>query len=350
MKRILLLLSLLSFAFDGCEPQRTTGSTTLSVNPLVIQVSGNHFIDNSGHTVVLLGANVVIGTSGLGIGCSGPIQQTASAIASWAGINAVRLNLDEDCWLGINGQTGLSQQAVIDYVNQLHQNGIYVILTLNSTAPGSFVSSFNQPMPDSDHSVAFWSSVATAFKNDNAVVFNLFNEPNAVSWSCWLNGGCSVFDAHDNVNYTAIGMQQLVNTVRNAGAVTQPILLDGINFANDLSQFIANMPSDPSHAIAAATHVYNTYNCDTTCMAARVNPVLSAGVPVILGEIGEHDCAHGFIDTIMPWADAYSPPLSYIAWAWQVQDCATFPSLVSDYSGTPTAYGIGFKNHLAAIR
>ena len=55
-------------------------------------------------------------------------------------------------------------------------------------------------MPDMDHSPAFWTSVATAFKSNPAVVFDLFNEPfdptdprsgddgnasDAVTWGCW---------------------------------------------------------------------------------------------------------------------------------------------------------------------
>jgi hypothetical protein len=33
-----------------------------------------------------------------------------------------------------------------------------------------------KPMPDSAESVPFWSSVATAFKGNDAVIFDLFNE------------------------------------------------------------------------------------------------------------------------------------------------------------------------------
>ncbi len=83
-------------------------------------------------------------------------------------------------------------------------------------------------MPD-DHSVAFWSSVAGAFEDNHAVVFDAFNEPYspaangnsslAVSWSCWLNGGCllPVADQDDAINdaitYTAVGMQAIVDAI-----------------------------------------------------------------------------------------------------------------------------------------
>ncbi len=324
-------------ALFGCRATQTPD------NPLVIQVSGNHFVDGSGHTIRLTGVNVPLGD------CTVIKQNPVSAIAAW-NVNAVRFAMDEDCWLGINGETAISQATFLNYITQLHQNGMYVIIDLHYVAPGTFPAKFGLPMPDSDHSVAFWSSIAAALKNDNAVIFNLYNEPNHVTWSCWKDGGCTVFDATHNVNYTAVGMQTLVNTVRAAGATTQPILLDGINFAQDLSQFLANKPTDPSNAIVAGLHEYDTFGCDTTCMSGKVNPILTAGVPVIIGELGEHDCLHGFIDTIMPWADGFSPPLSYLGWAWFVGSCTGIPSLISDYNGTPTGFGIGLKNHLAAIR
>jgi aryl-phospho-beta-D-glucosidase BglC (GH1 family) len=45
------------------------------------------------------------------------------------------------------------------------------------TAPGSQKADGQLPMPDQDHSIAFWSSVAQQFKNNSAVIFDLFNEP-----------------------------------------------------------------------------------------------------------------------------------------------------------------------------
>ena len=74
---------------------------------------------------------------------------------------------------------------------------------------------------------------------------------------------------------------------------------------------------------------------------------MAAAVPVLAGEIGENDCAHGYIDTLMAWLD--SEGIGYLAWAWDTYNCSSFPALISDYTGTPTAYGLGFKNHLAAL-
>ena len=52
------------------------------------------------------------------------------------------------------------------------------------------------PMPNRDHTPEFWRQVATAFKDNDRVLFDLFNEPypdnNAdtpEAWRCWREGG-----------------------------------------------------------------------------------------------------------------------------------------------------------------
>jgi hypothetical protein len=77
-------------------------------------------------------------------------------------------------------------------------------------------------------------------------------------------------------------------------------------------------------------------------------------VPLVTGEVGEFDCAHSFIDGFMGWADASG--VSYLAWSWSLEPCGSpgpsysaGPSLISDWQGTPTAYGQGFKDHLGSL-
>ncbi len=67
-------------------------------------------------------------------------------------------------------------------------------------------------------------------------------------------------------------------------------------------------------------------------------------MPLVAGEIGQGDCGTSYIDQLMPWLDSHG--ISYLAWAWNAASCGS-PSLITDYSGTPTGFGAGFKNHLA---
>src|SRR5205814_1930235 len=58
---------------------------------------------------------------------------------------------------------------------------------------------------------------------------------------------------------------------------------------------------------------------------------------------------HGHIDTLMNWLDTHGAGGSYLGWAWDTFNCNTFPALISDYSGTPTNFGIGLRDHLAIV-
>jgi hypothetical protein len=72
----------------------------------------------------------------------------------------------------------------------------------------------------------------------------------------------------------------------------------------------------------------------------------------VVGELGETDCAHGYIDAFMAWADRHG--IDYLGWAWDATSpggwtCRGGPSLITSYDGTPTAYGVGFRDHLRAL-
>ena len=335
-----LCVALLGIAVFTALPTR---AATLS-----IAVSGNHLVDAAGQPVQLRGVD----RSGTEYGCvqwggifDGPSDDASvAAIAAWH-TNAVRVPMNEDCWLGINGApvNGLTvaqyQQGIVQYVQLLHSHGLYAILDLHWSAPGTSLASGQAEMADADHTPAFWTSVATTFKSDPAVLFDLYNEPEFISWSCWLSGtGCPV-------NWPVAGMQSLVTAVRNAGA-TQPIMVGGVAYANDLSQWLANEPADPQHALVASLHTYNFNTCNSVaCWDSQVAPV-AAQVPVVAGEIGEDDGGHSFIDSFMGWADPKG--ISYLAWTWDTWGCGNTPVLVLDYAGTPCqTFGAGYQAHLA---
>src|SRR5215207_757626 len=150
-----------------------------------LHVVGNQIRNGAGQPVRLLGVNRA-GTEyaciqGWGI-FDGPSDAASiQAIVAWRA-NAVRIPLNEDCWLGINGVPtaygGASYQAAIaNYVTALNAAGLVAILDLHWTAPGTQKATEQTPMPDRDHSVTFWSQVANAFKTNSSVIFELFNEP-----------------------------------------------------------------------------------------------------------------------------------------------------------------------------
>jgi hypothetical protein len=192
----------------------------------------------------------------------------------------VRIGLNEDCWLGINGvQTtdggAKYRQAVVDYVNTLRWDRIYAIVDLHWSAPGSNKATALRPMPDVDHSLEFWRSVATAFVDNPNVMFDVYNEPFGVDWDCWRDG-CEYPAGPDGGAWQTAGMQALIDTIRDAGA-RQPILVGGLWFANDARQWLDHKPEDSLNQLIAAVHIYPFNRCsgascwdDEICSADRL--------------------------------------------------------------------------------
>ncbi len=329
-------------------------------------VSGNGLVDGQGKPLRLLGVD----RSGTEYACiqgwgifDGPNDAASvKAIAAWK-VNAVRVPLNEDCWLGINGvpsQYGGAnyQQAIANYVSLLNQNGIVAILDLHWAAPGATPATSQLPMPDADHALTFWSQVGAAYKDNLSVVFDLFNEPypgnnqdTAATWSCVRDGASAcnglLIDQNGNsLSYQAAGMQSMLDAVRQAGA-HNVVMVGGPQYSGTLDHWLAYRPADPLNQVAASWHSYNFGGCTTaTCWNANVAPTL-ASVPLITGEIGENDCGSSYVTPLMSWLDQHGG--SYLAWTWDTWDCGGGPALITDYAGTPTAYGAGVRDHLLGL-
>ena len=334
------------------RPDRAAGGA-----PSGLHVAGNRLVDGQGRTVVLHGVDrsgsEYMCAQGQGVFDGPSDDRSVRAIAAWH-VDVVRLPLNESCWLGIGGvpaaYAGAAyQRAITAYVELLNAHGMAVILDLAGVNPGQRLLNGQQPLPDRDNAPAFWRSVATAFKANSAVLFDLYNEPHDISWHCWRFGGCHPL-AKDKADqpvtyYQAAGMQELVTAIRGTGA-TNVLMLGGTHYASDLVEWMAYEPFDPLHNLVASWHAYPNACRDLACWNGQIAP-LAARVPIIAGEIGEMDCGHRYIDTLMSWLDAHH--IGYLGWAWDTHDCNLFPSLIRDYTGTPTAYGIGLRDHLARL-
>jgi len=368
--RAALLLALLASTLAGRD--RAVASV-----PVAVHVVGNHLVDATGATIQLRGVD----RSGTEFACTGSSasggwsildqpssvteQQSIAAMIAW-GVNSVRIPLNEDCWLGINGVTPIYsgsnyRSAIYNYVQLLHSYGLIAILDLHFNASGSQVSTNadgiggggQQVMADESHAPAFWTSVADTFLSDPGVIFDLYNEPTDISWSCWLSGGCTA-PAEEGATggWAVAGMQQLVDVVRATGA-TQPIMVGGLDWANDLSQWLAYEPIDPLSPpqLIASVHVYEGNTCGApSCWNSEIAPV-AARVPVVTGEFGPSSCDGAFVDQHLDWADDNG--VSYLAWNWGSIDdgwnCASGPALLEHDDGTPDPYGAAVEAHYQAV-
>ena len=316
-------------------------------------------------------------------------------MAAWHA-NAVRVPINEDCWLGINGvpaqYSGAAYRSAIQqWVAALNSAGLVAIVDLQLTAPGSFESTAQWPMADEDHSPLVWQQIAELFANEPSVIFDLYNEPflggsppSAADWQCWESGCETSFNTCKTnpgapcaqVTYQTAGMQQLVDTVRDAGA-RQPIMIEGLNYATDLCApiqgatigtpcaWLSYRPTDPLNRLIASFHTYNWTACSSlSCWNSQIAPVARA-VPIVNGEFGESDCSAQFMNGFMTWADSHN--VSYLAYAWEAPNqgdpptCHPSPNghnvnvnlkLLSNWSGVPSTrnpQGQAFADHLAAL-
>ena len=350
------------------SPTPTPSPTSTASGPAPqLHVSGNKLVNASGQQVVLRGVD----RSGTEYACvqgngifDGPNDQASiTAMKTW-GVTAVRVPLNEACW---NAESYVNAayagtnyvNAIKAYVSLLNANGMVAILDLhwtdglytgNSSGCSSAEATCQKPMPDAAQAIPFWTSVASTFKGNNAVIFDLFNEPYAsratgsatTGWQCWLSGGTC-----PGISFQVAGMQSMVNAVRSTGA-TNVLMLGGEEYSNDLTDWLAYEPTDPDHNLAASWHSYNFNACSTqSCWTSQIAPVI-AQVPVIAGEIGENDCADSYVNPLMSWLDSEST--GYLAWAWNADfACSSGPGLITAYTGTPTAYGTGVETHLQSL-
>jgi hypothetical protein len=377
---MLVLSAVIAAVLCGLTPATTASAAPGGSAPTPV-VSGSRLLDSRTDLVFTPhGANwssfEYACAQGWGYSVDSDTAAAAAAMESW-GINVVRIPLNEECWLGLDpaddyGTESGYRAAVAGWVSILNAHGIVAILDLHWSAPPGQRALGQWPMADS-RSTTFWSSVAAAYAGNPSVMFDLFNEPYSIwnsasgsytfqlTWDCWENGGCRAPYVDENQEpivgpgagtYPVVGMSALVAAVRGAGA-SQPILLGGLDYSNNLSQWLAHKPDDSQ--LIASWHNYDGQNpsCNTTaCWTSTILPV-AASVPVMTTEFGETDRQTAWFTSFMTWAD--SNGIGYLPWAWtdatQTSGDDAIYSLYSGNSFTPNApMGVAYKAHLASLQ
>ncbi len=372
----LLSLCLLSLSVAACGSGKVGAPPPASPESPHggIRVSGNKLVDMEGRPVHIAGVNrmgteyACIGGRGIfeGPDTSAGNGQTLSAMLTWD-INAVRVPLNEDCWLGSKpgldpAFTGSKYRAAIgEWVHAITGKGMVAIVDLHWAAPNGVTADGQQPMANRDNSPEFWRQVAGTFKDNPGVMFDLFNEPyidrdpigRRQPWAIWRDGG--TLTVHNSMQPTrttfqAAGMQELVDAVRSTGA-TNPIMLGGLTYAQDLSQLVDFLPRDPAGQLVASFHPYPGRPCawtDESCLAEQLDAVMPA-MPLVSGELGREDCTTTDVETILGFLDNHEGGSGYLAWVWTKTESPCGHDnwgLIRDYfPGTPTTTGAAFQRH-----
>jgi endoglucanase len=280
--------------------------------------------------------------SGNWMGCAGDANFTDvdyNRIKAWR-VSAVRLPLSQANWLGRRCNTATYMRSVDAAVAKANARGMYAILDLHWSDVSGRAScdagcvTGQQAMPDAD-SIVFWRQVAARYANRPGVIFDLYNEPHDVPWSCWRNGGCSVQSAATanggtRVSYTAAGMQQLLDAIRAQGA-NNLVLAAGLDWAYDLSGVASGYALSGAN-VAYDTHVYTQFHSTTADWDAHFG-LLAATKPVTSTEFGSVDCSSNVTSRLLDYFQAKA--MSWTIWSWNNPGSCQQPSLLSSMDGTP---------------
>ncbi len=262
-------------------------------------------------------------------------------MAGWHA-NVVRIALNQDFWLaGAALHDPGYGSAVDEAIAWAEAAGLDVILDLHWSDKGNLAAtkanSTQQRMADAN-SVEFWTEVATRYKGDGRVLFELYNEPHDISPDVWLNGGSAG-------DYDAVGMQALYDAVRAAGAENL-VIAGGLNWAYSLTALPGG--AIRGYNVMYAVHPYNKSDNQPAGWESNWGFVASTNfAPVIATEFGDSTsgCSAAWDSTLVQYCDQHR--ISWTAWAWYPGGCG-FPSLVSDWAGTPTVQGQVIKDALSA--
>ena len=275
------------------------------------------------------------------------------ALAKSWGANFIRLPLSSTFWLqgmcSFNQNYAARVDQAVAWAESLH---MLILLddhrsTRGTTCPNTMQDG-NNPMADV-YSLGLVRDLANRYKDHPYVAFDMYNEPHGISDAIWRSGG--------NVNgWKAIGMQDLVNTVRGQGA-TNLVFVSGNQWANDL-RMVVNSPLQGSD-IVYATHSYPfqcdgktqpdnvPYSCRGKNYPSFLDPYIGPAAnvrAVVATEFGTKRSFASDMQGPINWFEAH-----HVGWAaYSLHDgtCSNY-SLLQQGSADPSITGVPVKNGLA---
>jgi len=315
-------------------------------NNLILKTYGNIIKNADGKEVKLIGVNC----AGLEWSATGDKikERIILAFDEWSA-NIIRLPISQDRWFGYgsdqeNDKDGDAYKTLVDEVIGLAaKRDKYILFELHWNNKGDWGKNIGQHAITDTYSVNFWHDASKRYANNPNVLFGLYNEPHSVSWDIWQSGGYNVKE-----DYSAIGMQTLINTVRNNGA-KNVLVIGGLDWGFDLRR-VEEFPLDDrnGNGIIYDSHIYpwKPFPYDD-----NIPPSLAQKFPILIGECGHYkdDANNPEGKQRTPHAEWVPELLDYIkerkfhVTAWDFHPKAG-PCLIEDFDGTPTEYwGVYYK-------
>jgi aryl-phospho-beta-D-glucosidase BglC (GH1 family) len=303
----------------------------LSHNLGLLKVAGIKIVDTqTGQPVLLRGVN----RSGLEysepddagfLSAAGITGYEIRYIAQQWGANIIRLPVNQDWALrGRKGYSGENYLSEIDrVVSWAAQCGAYTLIDLqwlDADNPFGPNRQFVAPLPN-QYTLEFWNMLAQRYRDEPAVLFDLFNEPHDRAaddpYPLWHPDGTQYPDW-----YRTVGMnewqpwaRQMIETIR-AVRPDGPIWVSGVDWGYNLTGF----PLEKLNLVYS-THVYRNKGDDWDNAFGR----LAFAAPVFAGEWGGEPGDVNWGRKLRKYMEERG--MGWTAWSW-----ADKPKLVERYA------------------
>eukprot|EP00316_Scyphosphaera_apsteinii_P020775 CAMPEP_0119304546 /NCGR_PEP_ID=MMETSP1333-20130426/5742_1 /TAXON_ID=418940 /ORGANISM="Scyphosphaera apsteinii, Strain RCC1455" /LENGTH=355 /DNA_ID=CAMNT_0007307451 /DNA_START=80 /DNA_END=1144 /DNA_ORIENTATION=+ len=350
-----------------------------------IRRMGNSLVDAAkGDRVLLKGMSYMGGeyqcVQNHGIFAGPANDRMIDVMVQW-GINAIRLPLNEDCWLGLHGVSPkysgvVYRNAIITFVERLLSRGVVVVLDLHWTSSTGSQAA-GQDFFLGPNSIAFWEDVARTpqLRSRAGVVFELFNEPYCFAPTTEDDGALSFepsMSLSDNVlpyhvanskcerqHHLSVscflegdgcrfsGYNQVVRAIRHEANATNLLLFAGRNWNYDLPYLMANFPTDPLQNCAVSWHPYEFKCPDFDCV--HIASAVTAQYPIFVTEWAPEMVPSApdlYTAKVLQWADTQPSSVALFPWVWNPGHGKHHVlSAESDYYAShPTPWGEQYKS------
>jgi Cellulase (glycosyl hydrolase family 5) len=126
------------------------------------------------------------------------------AAATFWGANTVRFGVDQDVLTSKGKRAAAYLSAVEKVVKHAEKDGLAVVLSMSRGRK------YGEPMPTS-RTLAAWQTLVQQYGSDPRVIYDVWNEPQLVTWQQWRDGG--TLDGH-----AFYGMEAMARELRGIGA------------------------------------------------------------------------------------------------------------------------------------
>lgn len=301
----------------------------------VIHTSGKYILGPCNDTLELRGVNYAPYNWGY------TLSDLKMDQVAQSGANAVRIPWYQN---NPNAPVYVNYVALDSAISKCIQHDMIPILELHDFTCGNNSTSLIA-------GAAWWTSsnvLPILQKYKHSLIVNIANEALQVNWASNPTAALASYKST---------YETIITNLRNTSGFDFPLMIDAPDCGTNSDAFITSgtaaglISFDPQHNIIFSAHAYwyGYANNDSLQMAGKLNNILAANIPFVLGEIAnQQDDA-----SMCQYNLNYKPLLNYckaknvnwLAWVWDHDTCPNRQISSTGNFANLTAYGNDLINH-----